>query len=141
MVAIILLCGILGNDRSVKPLTQREYTGVVRWLIEQNLRPASLLDRECSHNVATESGLDVERLTLLLDRGVQLGFVLASLANLKGSFYVLNRPVKQLFLDLDNLFKLLFSHLPYCYGHLLLLLYFLLLCLSENSKTLVLQGF
>jgi len=72
--AIILLCGILGKDRSVKPLAQREYSCVVRWLIDQNLRPASLLIREHIHSVAVESGLDVERLTLLLDRGVQLGF-------------------------------------------------------------------
>ena len=72
--AIILLCGILGNDRTVKPLTLREYSCVVRWLMSQNLRPASLLDREHAHSVAVESGLDVERLTLLLDRGVQLGF-------------------------------------------------------------------
>jgi len=72
--AIILLCGILGNDRSVKPLAQREYSRVVCWLIGRNLRPASLLIREHTHSVAVESGLDVERLTLLLDRGVQLGF-------------------------------------------------------------------
>ena len=72
--AIILICGILGNDRSVKPLTQREYSSVVKWLISRNLRPASLLDREHTESVAIESGLDVERLRLLLDRGVQLGF-------------------------------------------------------------------
>ncbi len=72
--AIILLCGILGNDRSVKPLAQREYSSVVKWLISRNLRPASLLDREHTESVAVESGLDVERLRLLLDRGIQLGF-------------------------------------------------------------------
>ncbi len=72
--AIILLCGILGKDRSVRPLTQREYTSVVCWLINHDLRPASLLNREHTHSVAVESGLDVERLTSLLDRGVQLGF-------------------------------------------------------------------
>jgi len=72
--AIILLCGILGNDRSIKPLTQREYSSVVKWLMNRNLRPASLLDQEHTESVAIESGLDIERLTLLLDRGVQLGF-------------------------------------------------------------------
>jgi len=76
--AIILLCGILGNDRSVKPLTQREYSSVVKWLMGRNLRPASLLDREHTESIAIESGLDVERLTLLLDRGVQLGFAVES---------------------------------------------------------------
>ncbi len=72
--AIILLCGILGNDRSVKPLTQREYSSVVKWLMDRDLRPASLLDREHTESLAIESVLDFERLTLLLDRGVQLGF-------------------------------------------------------------------
>jgi predicted Rossmann fold nucleotide-binding protein DprA/Smf involved in DNA uptake len=72
--AIILLCGTLGKDSSLKPLSQTEYISLVRWLISQNLRPSSLLNQENIQEAASGSGLDVSRLTALLARGVQLGF-------------------------------------------------------------------
>ncbi len=72
--AIILLCGILGKKASVKPLSQTEYTNLVRWLINANLRPSSLLDPEYIKGAASGSGLDEKRLDTLLGRGTQLGF-------------------------------------------------------------------
>ncbi|MBF0379546.1 MAG: DNA-protecting protein DprA [Magnetococcales bacterium] len=74
--AIILLCGILGKDRSVKPLTQGEYSALVRWLIKETMRPKDLLDHENIDLAATGAGCDKERLTALLNRGVQLGFAI-----------------------------------------------------------------
>ncbi len=72
--AIILLCGILGKRASVKPLSQTEYTRLVHWLIERNLRPASLLDGTFIQDAASNTKLDENRLYSLLARGTQLGF-------------------------------------------------------------------
>nr|MDA3791161.1 DNA-processing protein DprA [Desulfobacula sp.] len=72
--AIILLCGVLGKKSSVNPLSQTEYTNLVRWLIDANLRPSSLLDPEYVKDAASGSGLDEKRLDTLLGRGTQLGF-------------------------------------------------------------------
>ena len=72
--AIILLCGILGKDRSVKILSLREYSSVVNWLVERQLRPEALLNREYLFNLAEETNISFERLQALMDRGVQLGF-------------------------------------------------------------------
>ena len=73
--AIILLCGVLGKGRSVKPLTQAEYNVLARWLISEKMRPENLLQNEIVGSAAMGSGIDQERLTALLGRGVQLGFV------------------------------------------------------------------
>jgi len=72
--AIILLCGVLGKKASVNPLSQTEYTKLVRWLMENKLRPASLLDPVHIKEAASGSGLDENRLEILLGRGTQLGF-------------------------------------------------------------------
>lgn len=72
--AIILLCGVLGKDRSVKPLTQAEYNTLVRWLISEKMRPEDLLQDKNVGSAAMGSGIDQERLKPLLGRGVQLGF-------------------------------------------------------------------
>lgn len=72
--AIILLCGVLGKDRSVKPLTQAEYNALVRWLISEKMRPKDLLQRENVGSAAIGSGIYQERLDTLLGRGVLLGF-------------------------------------------------------------------
>jgi len=73
--AIILLCGVLGKDRTIKPLTQAEYNALVRWLISEKMRPEDLLQHEKLDLAATGSGIERERLKSLLGRGVQLGFV------------------------------------------------------------------
>lgn len=72
--AIILLCGVLGKDRSVKSLSLIEYTLLVRWLIESGMRPGDLLHKKNIPDASLGSGLDEHRLRALLGRGVQLGF-------------------------------------------------------------------
>ena len=72
--AIILLCGVLGKNRSVNPLTQANYNALVHWLISEKIRPKDLLQHENVASAARGSGLDQERLKALLGRGVQLGF-------------------------------------------------------------------
>lgn len=72
--AIILLCGVFGKDPSAKPLTQSEYTAVVRWLISSQMRPEDLLQKENIEAASKGSGIDKPRLEALLGRGVQLGF-------------------------------------------------------------------
>lgn len=72
--AIILLCGIFGKDRSVKPLSLTEYSALVRWLIGAKRRPSDLLQQENTSEASKGSGIDKQRLEKLLSRGVQLGF-------------------------------------------------------------------
>jgi predicted Rossmann fold nucleotide-binding protein DprA/Smf involved in DNA uptake len=71
---IILLCGVLGKDRSIKPLSQTEYNSLARWLVGKKMRPDCLLDQKNIHDAGFGSGIDTERLKILLGRGVQLGF-------------------------------------------------------------------
>ena len=72
--AIILLCGVFGKNRSEKPLTLKEYSSLVRWLITKKMRPAELLQKDNINDVSMGSGIDKQRLESLLNRGVQLGF-------------------------------------------------------------------
>lgn len=74
--AIILLCGILGKDRSTASLTQSEYNSLARWLVNGDMRPADLLGFDDFSEVAMRTGIDRKRLEKLLDRGVQLGFAI-----------------------------------------------------------------
>ena len=72
--AIILLCGVFGKNRSQKPLSLTEYSSLVRWLIEVNMRPGDLLQKENIAEASKGSGIDKQRLESLLGRGVKLGF-------------------------------------------------------------------
>jgi predicted Rossmann fold nucleotide-binding protein DprA/Smf involved in DNA uptake len=72
--AILLLCGVFGKDRSRKPLSLKEYSSLVRWLINENMRPQNLLGKENLDQAAQASGIDRQRLDFLLSRGIQLGF-------------------------------------------------------------------
>jgi len=72
--AIILLCGVLGKDRSVDPLTQVEYSTLVSWLVKEKMRPEDLIKQENIITAATGTGIEPDRLKALLGRGVQLGF-------------------------------------------------------------------
>ena len=72
--AIILLCGVFGKDRSEKPLTQAEYTSLVRWLLSVAMRPCDLLQNTNVADAAAGANIDKQRLESLLNRGVQLGF-------------------------------------------------------------------
>nr|VFK54530.1 MAG: Predicted Rossmann fold nucleotide-binding protein DprA/Smf involved in DNA uptake [Candidatus Kentron sp. TUN]VFK57388.1 MAG: Predicted Rossmann fold nucleotide-binding protein DprA/Smf involved in DNA uptake [Candidatus Kentron sp. TUN] len=74
--AIMLLCGVFGEDHAVDPLTQTEYNTLARWLFNQQMRPGDLLRQE-NWNAATigaSFGIRGERLKALLGRGVSLGF-------------------------------------------------------------------
>lgn len=72
--AIILLCGVFGNDRSEKPLSLAEYSSLVRWLISVEIRPSDLLRKGNISEASMGSGIDKQRLESLLGRGIQLGF-------------------------------------------------------------------
>jgi len=72
--AIILLCGVFGKGRSEKPLTQAEYTSLVRWLISVGMRPGDLLSKNHGADVSAGVGIDRLRFESLLGRGVMLGF-------------------------------------------------------------------
>jgi predicted Rossmann fold nucleotide-binding protein DprA/Smf involved in DNA uptake len=72
--AIILLCGVFGNDRSVNSLSQTEYNAIVRWLVSSKMRPEYLLQKDIIEAASMGSGIDKQRLEALLARGVQLGF-------------------------------------------------------------------
>ncbi|MDF1579241.1 MAG: DNA-processing protein DprA [Desulfuromonadales bacterium] len=74
--AIILLCGILGKDRSAEPLTQTEYNNLARWLVREQLRPEALLSMANLDDAAAGAKINRERLGKLLGRGVQLGFAI-----------------------------------------------------------------
>jgi len=71
---ILLLCGVLGRESKARPLTQSEYTSLVRCLVSLEMRPGDLLNSNRVEEIAEQSKLEFERLSALLKRGVQLGF-------------------------------------------------------------------
>ncbi len=71
---ILLLCGVLGKESNAQPLTQSEYTSLVRTLIKFEMRPCDMLNSSRIPEIAEYSKLDTQRLDALLSRGVQLGF-------------------------------------------------------------------
>ncbi len=73
---VLLLCGYLGGEKSVKTLTPTEYSRLVEWLRISNLRPSSLLVEKNVTSASDALGFSEERLSLLLRRGVQLGVAL-----------------------------------------------------------------
>ena len=42
--AILLLCGVMGKDKEIKPLALRDYNKLALWLRENGLRPSDLLE-------------------------------------------------------------------------------------------------
>ncbi|CAM2005828.1 DNA-processing protein DprA [Acanthopleuribacter pedis] len=74
--AILLLCGVFGNDRTYKPLSLTEYGKLVRWLVDAKMRPRHLLRAESFSQAGVGAGINPERLKGLLSRGVLLGFAL-----------------------------------------------------------------
>ncbi len=87
--AIILLCGILGKDRSVKILSLREYSSVVKWLVERQLRPEVLLDRKYIPVLAEETNTSsaqelIQRLQQQLEQlRAQIEVLMAELESLR----------------------------------------------------------
>jgi predicted Rossmann fold nucleotide-binding protein DprA/Smf involved in DNA uptake len=72
--AILLLCGHFGGASDFDPLSQQEYTQIVKCLLEKKMRPSDLLQPDNVCSVAAASALPEQRLTGLLKRGVKLGF-------------------------------------------------------------------
>lgn len=76
--AILLLCGHFSGkaERDVKPLTLTEYNDLAGGLRKAGLRPENLLHLEGREQIADFGfdGVDPERLTGLLGRGVEMGF-------------------------------------------------------------------
>ncbi|MCH9758244.1 MAG: DNA-processing protein DprA [Proteobacteria bacterium] len=72
--AILLLCGVFGARESEKPLSQSEYSALVRRLKELAMRPSDLLQGERIFKASIDTKIDEKRLQHLLARGVQLGF-------------------------------------------------------------------
>jgi hypothetical protein len=62
---IALLCGILGTDRSEKPLSLKEYSSLVRWLIGVNMRPADLLQKERAVEASMGANMSAEVIRII----------------------------------------------------------------------------
>ncbi len=75
--AILLLAGRFGNKANgCQPLGLSNYNRLVRWLVENELRPADLLELSSTNEAAVAAGVDEARFSSLLGRGVQLGFAI-----------------------------------------------------------------
>ena len=91
--AILLLCASFGQNRKIEPqpLTLSEYNSLANWLLNNQMRPADLLEssgEKLLQNI-NESKLDVDRLSALLERGVMLSLAVEKWTN-KG-LWVLGR--------------------------------------------------
>lgn len=76
--AVLLLCGVFDREpnAAVKPLSPSEFARVAELLDLSGMRPADVLQREGSDWLAKRDccGLDISRITILLQRGASLGF-------------------------------------------------------------------
>lgn len=74
--AILLLCASFGQSRQVEPqpLTLSEYNALAEWLLQQEMRPAHLLEPTAKEQLKQLhiNKLDPERLLALLARGAML---------------------------------------------------------------------
>jgi len=77
--AVLLLCSRLGqtDGNGTKPLTQRQYGTLARWLRERSMRPADLLENSGRAQLAELQAPDLapEIFERLLDRGAALGIM------------------------------------------------------------------
>ncbi|MBD2435184.1 DNA-processing protein DprA [Nostoc sp. FACHB-110] len=73
---ILLLCASFGQNRQIEPqpLTLNEYNSVAEWLIENQMRPADLLEANAKYLLqkASFNKIETDRLLALLERGVML---------------------------------------------------------------------
>ncbi|MDF7800011.1 DNA-processing protein DprA [Pontiellaceae bacterium B1224] len=72
--AILLLCGVMGKDKEIKPLALKDYNKLALWLRENGLRPSDLLESANVERAANGASIDFGRLKALMERGVVLGF-------------------------------------------------------------------
>lgn len=74
--AICLLCSVFGKDRSVKPLSPKEYSSLFLWLKRMGMRPSDLLQKDNIDEASMGSNIDKQRLESLISRGVKLGLAI-----------------------------------------------------------------
>lgn len=87
--AIFLLCGRFGDDgkNSVKPLTRSQYNEVAKWLHNNDMRPAALLDKSGRKQLSIfgeEGKITESRIQELLDRGTALAMAVEEWTNKGG---------------------------------------------------------
>lgn len=87
--AIILLCGVFRNDRTLKPLSQAEYSLLVKWLLNANMRPGDLLKNDHTVEASNETGIEIQRLKSLINRGANLGFAVEEWQ--RGGIWIISR--------------------------------------------------
>jgi predicted Rossmann fold nucleotide-binding protein DprA/Smf involved in DNA uptake len=77
--AVLLLCSSLGQrgNGGAKPLSQSQYSALVRWLLERSMRPADLLTAEGRDHLRELHLPEVSREMIepLLDRGAALAIM------------------------------------------------------------------
>lgn len=71
---VILLCGFFTKDTAQSPLSIKEYSTLVHWLVGINKRPSDLLEANLLVEAALQTKISLQRLEYLMGRGVQLGF-------------------------------------------------------------------
>jgi predicted Rossmann fold nucleotide-binding protein DprA/Smf involved in DNA uptake len=83
--AILLLCGSFGQNRQTEPqpLTLSEYNSLADWLLENQIRPANLLEATAKEQLQqiTNPKLNSNRLLALLDRGAMLSLAVEKWTN------------------------------------------------------------
>jgi predicted Rossmann fold nucleotide-binding protein DprA/Smf involved in DNA uptake len=77
--ATLLLCSRLGqnDDNASKPLSQKQYGALARWLLARSMRPADLLSKSGRQQLMElqDGGLERSAVESLLDRGAALGLM------------------------------------------------------------------
>jgi predicted Rossmann fold nucleotide-binding protein DprA/Smf involved in DNA uptake len=83
--AILLLCASFGQNRQAdpQPLTVTEYSNLVKWLVDHDMKPADLLARNGKSRLQEipPEKLDYQRLFALLERGAMLAFAVENWTN------------------------------------------------------------
>ncbi len=83
--AILLLCASFGQNRQTEPqpLTLSEYNSLADWLLENQMRPANLLEATAKEQLQqiTNNKLNPDRLLALLDRGAMLSLAVEKWTN------------------------------------------------------------
>jgi len=86
--AIMLLCAWFGGEQ--QPLELQEYNMLVAWLHRHEYRPYHLIDGSCDPAEVTQAiGINHDRLKLLLDRRITIGFYLEEWR--RRDFWILGR--------------------------------------------------
>lgn len=76
--AILLLCGHVGGEEGPRPLTLSMYNRLALWLKDHGHRPRNLIAGSALEELQQEApdGLDLTRITQLLERGAAVAFAI-----------------------------------------------------------------